>query len=70
MLNFIFNQNCFVENSSIIAQPMRPFSANCSLYLGKMSNNKVECMLLHVCGSNSMSCLKNLAKVVEMFTSR
>lgn len=25
MLNFIFNQNCFVENSSIIAQSMRPF---------------------------------------------
>lgn len=25
MLNFIFNQNFFVKNSSIIAQPMRPF---------------------------------------------
>lgn len=25
MLNFIFNQNCFDENSLIIAQPMRPF---------------------------------------------
>lgn len=25
MLNFIFNRNCFVENFSIIAQPMRPF---------------------------------------------
>jgi len=35
-------------------------------YLGKMADNKVERMLLHVRGSNPVSRLKDLVNLVEM----